>query len=445
MEDLKGKKLLVLGGSAMSKDIVNMAHSMGVYVIVTDYYDIRRSPAKLIADEYWDVSINDYEELTHLIKENHIDGIFTSFTDSYLLPYQHLCELNNLPFYASLEAFEMGFNKAKFKETCNKYGIPTVPQYDLKTFDPLQLSEQNAVILKPVDNSGARGITYCDSATDFPVALENALSYSPSKNVIIEKYIRNGGTSMSVRYIAVDGELYLQAVGDRYVMDDTNGNALITAAAFYPSKHTQYYIDTLDEKVKRMFKGVGIRDGALFMESFFTDEGIYFYEMGLRLSGGQTYNMTEIATGANELRMLIRYALTGHMCNKEECQLINPWMNGYAMGSITVPLRKGTIAKITGLDEIKSVPHVYAVSQLHQVGDVIQPEHQGTLLSLLSRISIVVKDITQLNEIIDLILHRVSVIDTEGNEMFISDKIRKIHLDYSGNEKSIVCCDNTGK
>lgn len=430
MEELKGKKLLVLGGAAMTKDIVNMAHSMGAYVIVTDYYDTHRSPAKLIADEYWDISINDYDKLSELIKEKHIDGVFTSFTDSYLLPYQHLCEINGLPFYASREAFEKGFDKAKFKKMCAEYGVPTVPQYEVETFDPSTLSKKNAIILKPVDNSGARGITYCDNAADYPKALENALNYSPSKHVIIEKFIRNGGTSMSVRYVAVDGELYLQAVGDRYVLDDTDGKALITAAAFYPSKHTQYYIDTLDEKVKTMFKGVGVRNGALFMESFFTDEGIYFYEMGLRLSGGQTYNMTEIATGANELRMLVRYALTGSMCGEEERNRIDTWMNGYAMGSVTVPLRAGTIAKVSGLDEIRALPQVYAVSQLHQVGDEIIPENEGTLLSLLSRISIVAKDKAILNETIEEIIRKVSVLDTEGNEMFISDKVREIHSDY---------------
>jgi len=430
MKELEGKKLLVLGGGATSRDIVNMAHSMGAYVIVTDYYDTHRSPAKLLADEHWDISINDYDTLSAKIKENGVNGVFTSFTDNYLLPYQHLCEINGLPFYASREAFEKGFDKAKFKKMCAEYGVPTVPQYDVETFDPSTLSKKNAVILKPVDNSGARGITYCDNAADYPKALENALSYSPSNHVIIEKYIRNGGTSMSVRYVAVDGELYLQAVGDRYVLDDNNGKALITAAAFYPSNHTQYYIDNLDEKVKRMFKGVGVCNGALFMESFFTDEGVYFYEMGLRLSGGQTYNMTEIATGANELRMLVRYALTGSMCGEEERNRIDPWLNGYAMGSVTIPLRAGTIAKIMGVDEIKSLPQVYAVSQLHQVGDEITTEKVGTTLSLLSRISIVAKDKTILNETIEEIIRKVSVLDTKGNEMFISDKVREIHSDY---------------
>lgn len=431
MKELEGKKLLVLGGSATSRDIVKMAHSMGAYVIVTDWYDTHRSPAKLIADEAWDISITDYDLLSQKIKEEHIDGVFTSFTDSYLLPYQHLCAINNLPYYASREAFEKAIDKDKFKQMCKDYDVPTVPEYDIESFDPNVLSKGNAIIIKPVDNSGARGITYCDNADDYPQALQHALAYSPSKHVIIEKFIQNGGTSMSVKYIAVDGDISLQAVGDRYVLDDTDGKALITAAAFYPSKHTDEYLNTLDAKVKAMFKGVGVRNGALFMESFWTPEGIVFYEMGLRLSGGQTYNMTEIATGANELRMLVRFALTGKMCDEEEKRRIDARMNGYAVGSVTVPLRQGVITTVTGLDEVERLPQVYAISRLRKEGDEIKPENLGTLFQLLCRISIVAESQEQLRQTIGYILEHVSVKDENGEEMFIKTKLQSVYQDYN--------------
>ena len=55
--NLKGKKLLILGGNAASIDIVKAAQNMGVYTIVTDWYDTKRSPAKLVADEYWNEEI----------------------------------------------------------------------------------------------------------------------------------------------------------------------------------------------------------------------------------------------------------------------------------------------------------------------------------------------------------------------------------------------------
>ena len=51
MESLKGKKLLILGGSAYMTECVLKAKELGVYTIVTDWHELNRSPAKRIADE----------------------------------------------------------------------------------------------------------------------------------------------------------------------------------------------------------------------------------------------------------------------------------------------------------------------------------------------------------------------------------------------------------
>ena len=56
-QSVAGKKLLIMGGRpAATPDIVRAAKRMGVYTIVTDNVPPERSPAKLMADEYWDIS-----------------------------------------------------------------------------------------------------------------------------------------------------------------------------------------------------------------------------------------------------------------------------------------------------------------------------------------------------------------------------------------------------
>lgn len=65
---LEGKKLLILGGNALSCDIVEAAKELGLYTIVTDWNDITQSPAKQCSDEYWNISLMDYDALTEKIK-----------------------------------------------------------------------------------------------------------------------------------------------------------------------------------------------------------------------------------------------------------------------------------------------------------------------------------------------------------------------------------------
>ena len=168
-------KLLILGGNMLSVDIVKAAKDMGLYTIVTDWNSTEKSPAKKVADEYWNTSILDYSELKKRMDEQHIDGIMTGFTDSYLLPYQHLCEIAGKPCYATKEVLEQTLDKSRFKAMCRRNGVPVVPEYQLREFNPECISHDNKVIIKPVDNSGSRGIVVCDNPQDFDSCLQLSL------------------------------------------------------------------------------------------------------------------------------------------------------------------------------------------------------------------------------------------------------------------------------
>lgn len=56
-ENIRQKKLLILGATANEIPLVKRAQKFGVHVIVTDYnFDHKLSPAKDVANEYWDIS-----------------------------------------------------------------------------------------------------------------------------------------------------------------------------------------------------------------------------------------------------------------------------------------------------------------------------------------------------------------------------------------------------
>ena len=79
---LKGKKLLILGGAPNEVPIVLRAQSMGIYVIVTDMYiDHNVSPAKDIADEYWDISWSDIGKLKEKCSVECVDGVLGGFSE----------------------------------------------------------------------------------------------------------------------------------------------------------------------------------------------------------------------------------------------------------------------------------------------------------------------------------------------------------------------------
>ena len=99
-EKLKGKKLLVLGGTSASLDLVKLAQSLGVYVIVTDEAPVEERVSKQIADEVAMISTNDLEELSKFIMVKKIDGVFCIPRDFNLKNVIVLCDKVELPCYA---------------------------------------------------------------------------------------------------------------------------------------------------------------------------------------------------------------------------------------------------------------------------------------------------------------------------------------------------------
>ena len=63
MQNLKGKKLLVLGGACQHCKLVEAAHELGVTVIVDDYLPPEQAPAKQMADAYYMHNIFDVDDI----------------------------------------------------------------------------------------------------------------------------------------------------------------------------------------------------------------------------------------------------------------------------------------------------------------------------------------------------------------------------------------------
>lgn len=411
---LEGKKLLVLGGDAASIDIVKAAHNMGVYTIVTDWYDTKRSPAKLVADEYWNEEIFKPELISRLIKEHNVDGVLTGFTDSYLLQYQRICELSGLPCYATKEVFETTMDKAKFKQLCRDNGVSVIPEYMMETFDPSIINEKNKVIIKPVDNSGSRGVILCTKPEDYQKCLKYALSFSAKKQVVIEKFMEMD--SLSVSYTIQDGILSLSTTDDRHVYKSSNGGS-VTQCSMYPSKYTEAYIERMDQTVRTMFLNAGVKNGLLSVQ-FFTD-GIEYYamEMGHRLTGGQHYTYTQLENGISALNQLIHFAITGRMADypiieKDNARFAHTYCHLYILG------KEAVISCFDGMDYIKKLPEVMLLSQLKKEGDKIGAD--GTAAQKVIGLHLKVDNVNHLKNVLKDIEHHFHIYDEAGNDLTIN-------------------------
>ncbi|MBP5562818.1 MAG: hypothetical protein J6X51_02145 [Bacteroidales bacterium] len=413
MNELKNKKLLILGSRNIHCDIVRKARQMGIYTVVTDWNDPKDSPAKLIADEYWNVSLMAYDELSKLIREHHIDGVLTGFSETYLFAYQHICMMNNLPCYATKEQLEMVTHKDTFKKMCIENGVPTVPQYEILSFNKSLLSTSNKVIFKPVDNGGSRGICVCDAQEKFDDCYQYALSFSSQKKVIIEKYMECD--DVSLEYKIQDGNVSLSSICDRYIYTTSNGGSM-TSCLIYPSKYVNLYLQEMNDKVIRMFNNVGLKNGVLFMQAFVDGDSFYFYEMGYRLSGGRHYIFTENQNQSSALEQLINFAITGKMAEYDISERDNPCFKNIC-SQIGLLCKSRKIKKIKGVDVLRQKKEIIDVSINYKEGDTIGLE--GTTAQIFGVVHCVVKDLQELHEIKKFIFENIHVFDENSEDIII--------------------------
>lgn len=89
-----------------------------------------------------------------------------------------------------------------------------------------------------------------------------ARNTSSTGTIIVEKFIENDRLVTAFAYMVKDGEPYLTATYDDYmVMQTENPFNHINST---PSVHRDYYLENVHEKAVKMLKAMGVKNGSLF-------------------------------------------------------------------------------------------------------------------------------------------------------------------------------------
>ena len=419
MSDLTGKRLLVLGGSRISCEIVRKAQDLGVYTMVTDWYNEEKSPAKKIADKAFMTSTADIDAMVKLIKDEKVDGILTGFTDSTLPHYAQICEAAGLPCYGTKEQVEILTNKRIYKKICREFGVPVVEEYNIKEND-LDTEVVNNVkyplLVKPADNSGGRGISICHNKEELFHGYNKALSFSESKEIIVERYIN--GKEVTVFYTLQDGEVYLTALGNRHIKHNQDNVIALPVAYTFPSIHLKNYQKNIEPRVKKMFQSLGMKNGMVFMQCLIEDNECIVYDIGYRLTGSLEYKLLEAVCDYNQLEMLIRFAVTSQMAESPVGERVNPEFEKYAC-NVSFLIRPGVIDKIYGMDDIVNLPGVIDAVLARTEGEEILEMDKGTLKQIIMRVFATASSKEELGETLNKIYSSLKVLSTDGENMLL--------------------------
>ena len=106
------------------------------------------------------------------------------------------------------------------------------------------------------------------------------------------------------------------------------------------------------------------------------------------------------------------------MCTPDEIERIGCAKDLY-FAQLTTPIEAGEIAEIRGITALKQDPTVIDVLQYYREGDCVSQSVIGTLGQHFSRVSFISEDKDELYRSVKRAIDTISVIDTEGNEMYL--------------------------
>jgi biotin carboxylase len=376
------RRILILGAGLMQRPAISIAKEMGLEAVVVDADP--QAVCVPLADRFEKIDLKDKDALEAFARSLQNDGglsaVMTAGTD-FSASVAWVAErlgLPGIPYETALNASDKERMRRRFKEA----GVPSPEFYIVHRSDVAKdalpkLPFSFPVVVKPVDNMGARGCRRVDSEAELRTALTDALAFSRSGRAIVEEFME--GPEFSVDAIVYQGEITICGLADRHIYFPPY---FIEMGHTMPTNLPKEQAEWLLSVFKAGVRALGITNGAAKGDVKLTPQGPMIGEIAARLSGGYMSGWTyPYASGVEPTRAAISVALGEEPKNLEP---LRNWTSA-ERAFISIP---GQVAEVYGLDEGRQIPGVKEIFPRISKGSRVQfPENNvtkcGNVISLL--------------------------------------------------------------
>ena len=376
------KRVFMLGAGFMQGVAIRAARALGCTVVAAD-----GNPSAVCAteaDEFVCIDLKDTARLIdyarYLQQNGGLDAVFTAATDfsAAVAAVAAACGLRGHTLEAALNATD----KVRMRGCFRKAGVPSPAFVELSAADlaaPVNTLEQRLgelaghfpLVVKPVDNMGARGCSLVKGLSGLQEAVVTAVRHSRSGRVIVEEYIE--GSEFSIEGLVFGGRLYITALADRHIFFPPY---FIEMGHTIPSDCPQEIADEVMSVFEHGVHALGLTDGAVKGDILVRNGKAFVGEIAARLSGGYMSGWTvPYSCGLDITAAALTLALGGsprlHTCGKnsfviplkQNCQFVSA-----ERAWISIP---GQVAAVSGLEAARAAPFVKDVFPRAGVGDTV--------------------------------------------------------------------------
>jgi carbamoyl-phosphate synthase large subunit len=295
--------ILVFGVGELQKSIIERCKKKKLFVVGID--PMAEAMCRNLVDAFEVVGGQDFEKTVEVAERYNVKGIVTAATDKPLVMMARVAEKLQLPFF-SVETAEWSTDKLMMKQKFQESGIPCANGFILNSVDELtELKVDYPVIVKPRDNSGSRGVIYCNNLKEVEIAVKEALQYTKKGNVLIEEFIE--GQEYSIEGIHYNGEHHVIQYTEKIT---TPLPYNVELGHIQPADISDREKIEINSIISRIAASLGFMNCASHTELKINQKGIFVIETSPRLGGDFiTSHLVPLSTGVNMEEQLINISL----------------------------------------------------------------------------------------------------------------------------------------
>ncbi len=413
------KKLLLLGADNSAVDAVRYARAKGIYTIVTDYNPPEKVEAKRLADEYWMISVAELDELEKKCREEQVSGVFAGIQEFCLDCCKELCERLGLPFYASDLGWRASRDKSLYKKVCRECGLATPVRFGLdEAFRPEDLEKiKYPVIIKPADSNAQQGLSLVRSEDELRQAYDLAMSFSVSKDIVVEEYIQ--GNEVFIFCFIHDGIVELLGVSESLNAKDINGRANY-AFGIHRSRYMGQVRETLMPRFRLLAEKLGCRNGACVFQGIFRDDEYYNLEYGFRLDGIRSWRHLSRTAGIDQLALMVDLSL-GIQPDDSIWDNIIPEEERPLSVAYIIWGRPGRVERTVGQDLIRNRDDIAILLENFTAGSEIRPNNN--MRSIVYDLTVYGNSYEELGRKVKEINDTLHFYDPQGRDLLIYQEL----------------------
>jgi carbamoyl-phosphate synthase large subunit len=393
------KKIMIVGAGDFQLPLVQKAAEQYQVILVAPVISDQFRP--YITKELL-IDVRAKEEILAFAQQEEISGVITDQTDIAVRTVAYVAENMGLP-GIGYEAGCLFTDKSLMREKLKELNIPLLPNRTVHSLEEAEAYYQEiggAVIIKPLDTQGSRGVQACYDLEELREKYPEAARWSSDHSVIVERLAT--GREFVVEGLSWNGQFQNLICGDTLYFDIPDAYA--AKSRIVPSTADEALYQRVLERNKEIITGFGLKQGISHSEYIMDGDEIYLMETAAR--GGGVFissDLISLSTGLCTEEFLLNIA-TGQ---QRELPKLLPQQCFCGYMAFYIPV--GKVTKVSGVEEVKALPYVHR-NQLDKLSVGLE-NHEGAT-DKTSRLAMIVSAPTR-DELNQRMKHIQALLDVE--------------------------------